>query len=184
MSLRLETSRLNPALPIQPAALHSGSPTSHRFIYQRCKSLLPVEAVGLGIGQPPSRPAFGSLPGSNVGRLRTTSRPRFFMGRLLMTRTQSLFPSPASRSARRERGRKGKTTARGYGAVHQKLRKQLAPKVAGGGIRCWRCGELIRAGERWDLGHDDGDRRIYRGPEHVKCNRATAKRRRWQSREW
>jgi hypothetical protein len=97
-----------------------------------------------------------------------------------LTPTQSIFLSPTSRSGRRGRG----TTARGYGADHQRLRKQLEPKVATGGVKCWRCGKYIAAGEPWDLGHDDGDRRNYRGPEHVKCNRATTGRRRWQSREW
>ena len=26
----------------------------------------------------------------------------------------------------------------------------------------------------WDLGHDDYDRSIYRGPEHARCNRSAA----------
>lgn len=110
---------------------------------------------------------------------------RFFNRRLPLTRPQSVFLPPASKSDRRGRA-KGRTTARGYGNPHQKLRKALERKVASGGIRCWRCGELIRPGEAWDLGHDDDDRRRYRGPEHARCNRATAsrRRRRWQSREW
>jgi len=37
---------------------------------------------------------------------------------------------------------------------------------AGEVFRCWRCGELIRPGQPWHLGHDDYDRTKYRGPEH------------------
>jgi hypothetical protein len=72
----------------------------------------------------------------------------------------------------------GRTTRHGYGAAHQKLRAQLAPIVATGLVRCWRCRELISARQRWDLGHDR-DRRYYRGPEHVHCNRATATHAEW-----
>src|SRR3954454_20462834 len=68
---------------------------------------------------------------------------------------------------------------RGYGPAHQALRAELAPHVAAGGVRCARCGELIAAGEPWDLGHVDEDRSRYAGPEHQRCNRATAGRRPW-----
>jgi hypothetical protein len=66
-----------------------------------------------------------------------------------------MFPPPTA-----------KTAARGYGGPHQKLRKWWAPRVATGQVLCWRCGHPIRPGEAWDLGHDDHDRSIYRGPEH------------------
>lgn len=67
----------------------------------------------------------------------------------------------------------GSTSARGYGHHHRRLRAQLAPLVATGTATCWRCRELIASSEPWDLGHDDEDRRIIRGPEHRgPCNRA------------
>lgn len=77
------------------------------------------------------------------------------------------------READKERGT---PTERGYGPEHRALRKQWESKVAAGGVRCWRCGGLINAGTPWDLGHADEDRSVYRGPEHVRCNRATASR--------
>jgi len=59
-----------------------------------------------------------------------------------------------------------------YGYRHQQLRKQLARAVAGGGVRCARCGEAIIPGEPWDLGHVDGSDTLYQGPEHAyRCNR-------------
>lgn len=58
-----------------------------------------------------------------------------------------------------------------------------APDVARGIVFCARCGERIAAGDPWDLGHSDLDRRFYAGPEHRKCNRATnARDRKGQSR--
>ena len=68
------------------------------------------------------------------------------------------------------------TTARGYGNEHQKLRAKVAALVATGGAVCWRCRLAIVPGSSWDLGHDDYDRSIYRGPEHQRCNRAAAAR--------
>jgi predicted nucleic acid-binding Zn ribbon protein len=70
----------------------------------------------------------------------------------------------------------GKTAARGYGAKHQALRKEWAAKVDAGLVDCPRCGRPILPGTPWDLGHDDDDRTIYRGPEHQRCNRATNRR--------
>ena len=61
---------------------------------------------------------------------------------------------------------------RGYGYQHKKLRASLAPRVDAGLIDCWRCGQRIKAGEPWDLGHNE-DRTAYRGAECLKCNRAT-----------
>ncbi len=72
--------------------------------------------------------------------------------------------------------RRGTTAARGYGSPHQRQRASWAPKVQAGAVTCWRCGELIQLGQRWDLGHDDRNRDITHGPEHVRCNRSTAGR--------
>lgn len=73
--------------------------------------------------------------------------------------------------------RRGTTAARGYGAEHQRMRASWAPLVSAGQVTCWRCGEPIEPGTPWDLGHDDQDRGITRGPEHAyRCNRRTAGR--------
>ncbi len=58
------------------------------------------------------------------------------------------------------------TTARGYGGKHQALGKRVAVLVASGAAVCWRCSRPILPWMAWDLGHDDSDRSIYRGPEH------------------
>jgi hypothetical protein len=83
----------------------------------------------------------------------------------------------------------GKTSARGYGAAHQLLRKRFERLVLSGEAVCARCGRGIWPGEPWDLGHDDFDRSVYVGPEHRRCNRAaggrvSARRRRVVSRRW
>lgn len=92
-----------------------------------------------------------------------------------------LIPKPGYCTARghaqqKERAR-GTRQERGYDANHVRLRADWAPKVATGKVNCWRCGEPIAPTEPWDLGHDDNDRRKYRGPEHAhRCNRAAAGR--------
>jgi hypothetical protein len=78
---------------------------------------------------------------------------------------------------------------RGYDGEHRKRRRLWAPRVAVGDVNCWRCGLLIPPGghgicpailesgrrclknhRSWHLGHDDHDRTVWRGPEHVCCN--------------
>lgn len=71
---------------------------------------------------------------------------------------------------------RGTSTQRGYGARHQALRAHWAPQVAAGRVTCWRCSQPIGPREEWDLGHDDNDRRRYRGPEHQACNRGASRR--------
>jgi hypothetical protein len=74
---------------------------------------------------------------------------------------------------RRHWNTRGTTIQRGYGPEHQRLRQQWAPIVEAGGVLCWRCQNPINPGDDWDLGHDDLDRSVYRGPEHRAHNRAT-----------
>lgn len=80
------------------------------------------------------------------------------------------------------------STQRGYGHAHQKERKRAARLVREGKAYCWRClaegktkDEAFISpdtpADQWDLGHDDKDRSITRGPEHMRCNRGTASRR-------
>jgi hypothetical protein len=76
-----------------------------------------------------------------------------------------------------------RTSGRGYGWNHQKLRNLWEPIVATGRTICARCSRPILPGQKWDLGHDDYDRSKYTGPEHRRCNRQTSKPRMF-SRKW
>lgn len=72
----------------------------------------------------------------------------------------------------------GSTTARGYGWVHQQARARWEPLVSRGEAYCCAARCLMRTrwiapGEPWDLGHT-ADRTGWTGPEHRRCNRATA----------
>ena len=67
--------------------------------------------------------------------------------------------------------RERKTSARGYGSSHQRLRAAWVARVEAGGVICARCGFGIAPGAKWDLGHSDVDRAEYTGPEHARCNR-------------
>lgn len=77
---------------------------------------------------------------------------------------------------RKQDARRGNAHDRGYDYAHRKLRRQIARVVAAGDAICVRCDEPILPNEPWDLGHDDDDRTRYAGPEHQRCNRATAGR--------
>lgn len=66
-----------------------------------------------------------------------------------------------------------------YGRPHRRVRQPWEPLVAAGQVQCARCHRPILPGEPWDLGHvDGGDPKAYVGPEHARCNRATASRHR------
>jgi hypothetical protein len=49
----------------------------------------------------------------------------------------------------------------------------LVAHVEAGQVFCARCRRLILPGEPWDLGHVDGSKTKWAGPEHRKCNRQT-----------
>lgn len=65
----------------------------------------------------------------------------------------------------------GSTTARGYGARHQAIRRQLLPRAIG--TPCSRCGQPMLAGQPLHLDHSD-DRKSYIGFSHAECNTRAA----------
>jgi hypothetical protein len=72
---------------------------------------------------------------------------------------------------------RGTREQRGYDHAHRSLRKAFLAEHQAGTLICWRCREPIPPTEPFDLGHDDTDRTIYRGPEHAnRCNRAAGGR--------
>lgn len=72
--------------------------------------------------------------------------------------------------------KRGSYYQRSGGAEFAAKRKAAAQQVEAGGVNCWRCGHPIMPGEPFDLGHDDNNRSIIRGPEHPRCNRSAAGR--------
>ena len=62
------------------------------------------------------------------------------------------------------------TSERGYGPAHRELRANYQRVVDAGAAECWRCGQPIKPGDAWHLGHDDHDRTKYRGIECPPCN--------------
>lgn len=73
----------------------------------------------------------------------------------------------------RDRAR-GTPAQRGYGPEHRRIRTELvAALTSGHTLECWRCGATITHPAQFDVGHDDNDRTITRGPECRRCNRAS-----------
>lgn len=68
---------------------------------------------------------------------------------------------------------KASAAARGYGAEHQRTRKQLLPSAYG--QLCTRCHKPLLEGQKLDLDHND-DRTGYLGFAHQRCNRAAGAR--------
>ena len=68
----------------------------------------------------------------------------------------------------------GNTTARGYGAVHQRARK-AALRAMRDGDPCARCGGPMFKSQALHLDHTD-DRTGYNGLVHARCNRLAAAR--------
>lgn len=73
----------------------------------------------------------------------------------------------------------GSTTSRGYGSAHQTERRKYETRMKRGEVfvcaraavgDCDHPHDMITAGSRWDLGHND-DRTAWTGPEHTDCNR-------------
>lgn len=79
--------------------------------------------------------------------------------------------------------RLAKTKDRGYGADHERERREWAPLVDAGQVQCRRAGygclhadPLIASGEPWDLGHPDDTCPLPKAPEHRDCNRSAGGR--------
>lgn len=93
----------------------------------------------------------------------------------LTTRPDSRCEACASAVGQARDARRGSRQARGYDAVHDRLREDWKPKVEAGRVRCARCHELILATQSWALDHTD-DRTGYLGPSHTTCNAAAGGR--------
>ncbi|GIG27174.1 hypothetical protein Cde04nite_34180 [Cellulomonas denverensis] len=80
------------------------------------------------------------------------------------------------RHARSYERRRGSRQARGYDATHDRARAGWQARMdSGERVYCATCGVLLN-GSPWDLGHTD-DRRSYRGPQCLPCNRSDGGRR-------
>lgn len=80
--------------------------------------------------------------------------------------------------AREYEAKRGTSTQRGYDHTHRRQAEGWRARVrAGQLVTCWRCGKPITDPNDLDLGHDDNDRSIIRGPEHARgCSRSAAGR--------
>lgn len=89
--------------------------------------------------------------------------------------------SRCERHTREREQARGTRQQRGYDADHDKLRAEWQRRLdQGETVLCWRC---LTQGRRtpidptaWDLGHEDGDKTVHKGPECWACNRATSGR--------
>jgi hypothetical protein len=103
-----------------------------------------------------------------------------------LSRPGSRPKSPQIAAKLRERHRVRTIEKRAHDAVvyntqYRRVRAALKAQVDAGLVDCWRCGHRIEVGEKWHLGHVDGDPTRIAGPEHVRCNCATASRDRRRS---
>ncbi len=71
--------------------------------------------------------------------------------------------------------RKGSSDSRGYGAAHQRARRELLPYAWG--KPCTRCGQPLVRGDLVDLDHSE-DRTHYLGFAHRTCNRSAGAQKR------
>ena len=69
---------------------------------------------------------------------------------------------------------RGTRKQRGYDSAFDAERKVWVRMVETGEVNCWRCLKPILPDAPFDLGHDDDNRAIVRGPEHPGCNRSAA----------
>jgi hypothetical protein len=102
------------------------------------------------------------------------------MDALATTQTHRTQAAHVTRSRHRAPGDTRTTTQRGYGNLHQKLKRQLTPIVDRGDahcqeIHCLMTTRWIPPHTAWDLAHDrvNGG---YLGPAHMRCNRSEGAR--------
>jgi hypothetical protein len=70
---------------------------------------------------------------------------------------------------------RGRRAARGYDTEYDRQRREWEKRLARGErVACWRCRRRIMPRDEWNLGHDDDDRTIIKGPEHAGCNQRAA----------
>jgi hypothetical protein len=142
----------------------------------------PGEAGQVKQRDPPMAEVVGRKRGDTGGGACPCDRCTWNARRFHRAAAQSENPSRVGETDNMKR--RGSTTARGYEHVHQQLRKRWQRVVESGSAVCARCGLPIERGEFWDLGHVNGDKTRYAGPEHRRCNRATNKGSAKVCREW